>query len=171
MKIAGWILFLLGTLMAAAFGARIPPDWLLFGVGITLSLGGVALLRIAARGAAKQASKGSTGIKDVAGLKAGFSALVAATREAGKAPTGEDLKQSIEDVLMARFLPLIEARLLLSANHGIEAYAMVMGPAAAGERSLNRAWCALVDGHEPEARAQVDKAILNLEAAVAAWPA
>lgn len=168
MKVAGWILFVVGTLVMAAAGAPIPPLWTLFGVGAVVALGGAVMLRRVARTVG--ASDGGHGIDDEAGLRRGLEQVAAETGELVDQGDAMALKAGVERVLLDRLLPVVEARLVLAAGHGVEAYARVFTPVASGERCLNRAWSALVDGCVGEARVQVSAARAWFDEALDAWP-
>jgi hypothetical protein len=81
------------------------------------------------------------------------------------------LKSGVEGVLLGRLMPIVSARLMLSAAHGIEAYAQVFTPIASGERCLNRAWSALVDGQPEVAGPEVVSARRHFATARTSWPA
>jgi len=168
MKIAAWLLFIAGTLVAAASGAKLEPLWVPFGIGIVVAVVGAVMLR-RSQDPAGSVSEEQGGIKDLATLRTRFEGLVSQIGDAREVE-GDALKDVVEDALMEQLLPIIDARLLLAAAHGIEGYAGVFTPTAAGERCLNRAWSMLVDGGG-DPGAQVSAAHGHLERALAAWPA
>lgn len=170
MKALGWILFLAGTLLASAAGARIPPSWAVFAIGAVLATaGGIVLRRDMARAASAGAGD-SGGIRDLAGLRVALDAIDASIQDTLRAVDDEALKSCIEATLLEKVAPVVEARLMLSAAHGVEAYARVFTPMAACERCLNRSWSAVVDGVPAEARAQASAARHHLAEAIRAWP-
>ncbi len=171
MKALGWVLFLIGTLVASAAGARIPPSWVVFGVGAVVATVGAFVLR---REMAKAASAGSGkdgAINDLAGLRAALDGIDSSIQDTLRTSDDEGLKAGVEATLLERVIPVVEARLLLSSAHGVEAYARVFTPMAACERCLNRSWSAVVDGHPSESRAQASAARHHLAEAIRAWPA
>ncbi|MEC7946993.1 MAG: hypothetical protein VX265_05450 [Myxococcota bacterium] len=171
MTALGWVLFLVGTLVASAAGARIPPSWGVFGVGALGAVVGAFLLRreMAKAGSAGSGTHGS--IKDLADLRAALDAVDESIQGTLRTADDDALKAGIETTLLEQVVPVVEARLLLSSAHGVEAYARVFTPMAACERCLNRAWSALVDGHPAESRAQASAARYHLAEAIRAWPA
>ena len=170
MKALGWILFVVGTLLASAAGARVPPSWGAFAVGAVLATaGGVVLRRNMAR-AASAGSGDSEGIRDLAGLRDALHAIDGSIQNTLRAIDDDALKSCIETTLLEKVVPVVEARLILSAAHGVEAYARVFTPVAACERCLNRSWSAVVDGVPAEARAQASAARDHLAEAIRAWP-
>jgi hypothetical protein len=170
MKALAWSLFLVGTLVAAGAGAKLPPIWSVFAVGIVLAIVGAFMLR--RQLAAEVGADGDgTGIADLAGLAGALGELAAEVDALADAPDGEALKAGIEAAQGVRILPILEARMLLASAHGIEPYAEVFTPFASGERCLSRAWSALVDGHLTEARGQIPMASAHFRRAVEALPA
>ncbi len=165
---AGWALFLMGTLIAAATGAKLEPMWGPFAVGIVLTVAGAVLLRRA------QTAEGSVaeedgGIKDLPTLQARFELLVSEV-DAAAGLEGEPLKEALEAILLERLLPIVDGRLLLAAEHGVQHYAEVFTPTASGERCLNRAWSMLVDG-SGDPQTQVRAAHGHFARAFSSWPA
>jgi len=104
-------------------------------------------------------------------LRQALEEVVALSEAAERTTEGPALKGEVEKILMEHLLPIVEARLMLVGSHGVEAYARVFNPLAAGERTLNRAWSALVDGNLNEAMPQIPAARRHFSEALAAWPA
>lgn len=89
--------------------------------------------------------------------------------------TGDDseakfvaLRADIERVQADLVEPIVDARERLARRYGMVGYAEVFSPFSSAERRLNRAWCALVDMHPPEAEASMGIAVQQIEAARAA---
>ena len=170
MGAVAWILFVSGTLMAALFGAKVPPDWTWFGVGVVLAIAGAVLLR---KQIAAKAGSGSTeegGIRDLDGLQAGIQGIANGAQGLASVEDPDALKDGVEDLLLERLVPVVEARMMLASSHGIEAYAKVYTPLASAERCLNRAWSALVDGHPEVAGPQIEAAAGHVSSALDGWP-
>ncbi len=79
----------------------------------------------------------------------------------------EETKQRIEALQFDKLEPLIDSGARVQARFGIAGFASIYGPLAGGERSLNRAWSALVDEHWPEACKSVNFASAQIADAVA----
>lgn len=80
---------------------------------------------------------------------------------ANGAPTQADfdqIKTEIEDVQLDQIERVVLARNQLQAVHGLAGFAAVFSPFSGAERSLNRAWSAIVDQHWPEATTSVARA-------------
>lgn len=167
MNALSWVLFIVGTLVAAAAGAHSPPAWTPFGVGIALAVVGAVLLRRS--GGSVAGGSDGDGVRDLAGLKAALGELRASAQRVASTPA-EGRLAALEGLLTGPLVVVIGARTLLAQAHGVEAYALVYTPVASGERCLNRAWSALADARPDEAEAQVHAAVGHLDAALAAWP-
>ena len=72
------------------------------------------------------------------------------------------LQAEVSVLLEQLVQPVIDAREELQGRLGTGRYAVVMSPFASGERKLNRAWSAAVDGHAPEARASLEASLASL---------
>lgn len=170
MKALAWLLFVGGTLVAALTGARLPPMWGPFAIGIVVALVGAVLLRRQLAAARASGSDDGNGIQDLAGLRRGMDALVAETDKLTGVSDPDALKLGVEQVLMETLMPVVAARLMLASAHGIESYAEVYTPLASGERCLNRAWSTLVDGEPSYAGPQIEAARGHFAAAAGNWP-
>ncbi len=60
----------------------------------------------------------------------------------------------------------VQARESIAHSYGLQVYADVMNPFAAGERYLNRVWSTSTDGYIDEAHAYVTKALEQFEEAL-----
>lgn len=170
MKALAWTLFLVGTLLASAAGAHLPPIWPVFGLGIVLSVAGAVLLRRAG-GATGGGTAAGPGIHDLAALRGALGALQGRVAGLDGRPVDEALKADLETILLDELMPVVAARGLVQQAHGVETHARVFTPVATAERCLNRAWSALVDGVPDEASAELGKAAAHLDEAVGALPA
>ena len=63
----------------------------------------------------------------------------------------------------------VQARESMARRFGLQAYADVMNPFAAGERCLNRVWSTSTDGYIDEAHRYIDKARVQFEEALAVF--
>ena len=89
-------------------------------------------------------------------------------RDIGEAPERERTKTIIhrlDAIKEAHLAPFVAARSGLMARHGVAGYARLMGPFAAGERHLNRAWSAAADDVVPESIASLEQALAAFDAA------
>lgn len=69
-----------------------------------------------------------------------------------------DIRHRLEELFADDLTAFITARESIAYSYGLAAYADVMSTFAAGERYLNRAWCASADGYVDEIHQYLDKA-------------
>ncbi|GIW94733.1 MAG: hypothetical protein KatS3mg110_2774 [Pirellulaceae bacterium] len=69
------------------------------------------------------------------------------------------LPQQLDTILAPLLAEFAESRTTIIHRHGLTAFGRVMSAFAAGERSVNRAWCASVDGYLDEARQCLEAAV------------
>jgi len=78
----------------------------------------------------------------------------------------QKLRNDLLRVQQHKVDPIIESRARAQASLGLTRYAEVFGLISQGERRLNRAWAALVDGHLGEASRSLDGATLSWQQAI-----
>ncbi len=76
-----------------------------------------------------------------------------------------DIRQVIDQRFPKHLDSFVQARQSLAVRHGLQAYADVMNPFAAGERYINRAWSASTDGYRGEAQTHITKALQQFQEA------
>jgi hypothetical protein len=69
-----------------------------------------------------------------------------------------DVRHRIDELLVEDLNIFVEARESIAHSYGLSAYADVMSCFAAGERYLNRVWCASADGYIDEVNEYLDRA-------------
>jgi hypothetical protein len=69
-----------------------------------------------------------------------------------------DLRHRIDAEFVRPLDDFAQARESIAHSYGLQVYADVMSPFAAGERYLNRVWSTSTDGYIDEAHAYLDKA-------------
>ncbi|MCA8980889.1 MAG: hypothetical protein H6831_05395 [Planctomycetes bacterium] len=82
----------------------------------------------------------------------------------------EALHAAIDPIHSGALYRLVEGKDSAQASLGLIGYAHVYGPLATGERMLNRAWSAAVDGYVEEARECAERAAPHFAEALSAWP-
>ena len=146
--------------------------------GLVLVVAGAAMSRVAARDALTDDDSGD-GTADAVdfgvlleGLQTDVTALVDTLPAHGDPePAYDAARVALEDLQREKLERLTAAGPRLQLRYGLEAFAAVFSPLSTGERKLNRAWSALVDGHAPEARQSVADAAVALQEASAALAA
>lgn len=161
-------LLLAGGFLGAAFFAvseRGFVDWRWYGACGVLSLIGLVLTHLAARGAARDSARLSS---DVDVMHAGLTRLCEHIEGLWQVRDDADpysVHGRIDAELREDLSLVADARQALIPRFGLERYAEVMTRFAGAERYLNRAWSASVDGYVDEvwrsveiARAQMQRA-------------
>jgi hypothetical protein len=68
-----------------------------------------------------------------------------------------EVRHRLEALFADDLTTFVTARETIAHSYGLAAYAEVMSPFAAGERYLNRAWCASADGYIDEIHQYLEK--------------
>jgi len=168
MKALGYALITAGFLAGAYYAVRSAEEVPLvpFLAGLALGIAGVVLVRMALR---QEATHEERLASDIEVLESSLVSLVE------KAEALEREKDSIDvyelrHVIDERFPPdldaFVQARESIGHSFGLQAYADVMSPFAAGERHLNRVWSASTDGYIDEAHTYIGLARQELEHAL-----
>ena len=168
-KLAGGLLLAVGFL-AGAYMTVAEVDsvnWGRYGICAGVMLAGMVLLRRARA----TATKGAAGkhVADVAVLQTSLASLIEKVRGfEGVTGDAEQLvvHQRIDGELLDDINAFVEARESMIPRFGMQRYADIMSPFANGERLLNRAWSASVDGYVDEVRSCIRNARIELEKAV-----
>lgn len=82
----------------------------------------------------------------------------------------DEIHRAIDPIHSGSLYRILEGKDSVQAALGLAGYAHVFGPLASGERMLNRAWSAAVDGYVDEARDCAQKAAPHFAEALSAWP-
>lgn len=169
---------------ATLTGASLPPpgqrllEWAQVGgvpwvLGLALVVGGgLWLRRLDAPGAGTAEGEGAEAVSFEDTVHRALSLLREVRGAIAELPMNADvpaLRHQLDDLAMDVLLPAVDARERWIARDGLVAFADYWGEFSAGERLAARTWSALTDGHTPEARDAVDKAIAAFERALAAY--
>ncbi len=168
MKNTGYLLLTAGFLTASFFAVeqREGVQVVYFVVALALGALGVTLLRVVRR---KEATSAETIRENLAAIERSLVSVVekAQALEVGKAETDVyELRHIIDREFPDDLDAFVQARYSLVHSFGLQQFADVMNPFAAGERYLNRVWSASTDGYIDEAHAYVTKACEQFELAL-----
>lgn len=171
MKTLGRVFISLGFLAGSLVAVQSPQDqvaWAGYVPALALGIVGVVLARWAGRRDAHQPATLNLNRQQ---LGEGLDRLLARARELSRelqAGLPAEVHTRIDQLFRADLDAFAESRGAIVRLHGLAAYAEVMNEFAAGERYLNRAWSASVDGYLDEARDYVTRAAHQFEQARAA---
>jgi len=155
----GWVMFSMGFLAASATAMHHPPLWKGFVPALLLSFVGAGVARSGAHGA--HVDTAADGKDAVGGSRDAAVLLRAMVDELDRldAKAGYDsVKQAIENLQYCLVATFVDERRRYLADYGPVVFAHFFGAFARGERNLNRAWSALVDGHQDEVLESLRKA-------------
>jgi len=156
-----WVMYAALT-AAMVGGARWPhPQWPLVAAGVAvLVAAGVWKRRVDAAGGAM--SEGMTARGTMGAALDASKALpgdVRALAERAKEDTLAEVVRAVEGLLRDRVEVIAAGQEDVVRRRGFEEWAALMGPTAAAERLLNRAWSAASDGHREEAERSLGEAV------------
>jgi hypothetical protein len=170
-KALAHVFIALGFLAGALVAVQSPKDhvaWAGYLPALALGIAGVVLARWTGRRHAHQpATLNSNRQQLVDRLDRIVTGACELSRELDAGRAGE-IHTRIDRLFRAELDAFAESRGAIARLHGLAAYAEVMNEFAAGERYLNRAWSASVDGYLEEAREYVGRAAHQFAQAQAA---
>jgi len=168
MKKIGYLLITVGFLCGAFFaveqrdGLQVPY----FVVALVAGAIGVVMVRAARREAATRADTIRTNLEAIETSLGSVIEKVARLDETKEETDVYELRHVIDREFPEDLDAFVQARYSLVHSFGLQAFADVMNPFAAGERYLNRVWSASVDGYIDEAHEYVVKAREQFESAL-----
>ena len=168
MKILGYLLltagFLAGSYFAVLDAESVPVGRFLamFAVGVV----GVVLARMAGHKESRDVELVSANIGAIESSLARLVDKARAFDEGKEAIDVYELRHHIDCEFPDDLDTFVQARQSIAHGFGLQSYADVMNPFAAGERYLNRVWSASTDGYVDEAHAYITKAHEQFEDAL-----
>jgi hypothetical protein len=163
-QIVMWGGFLSGSL-ATVFRLEVVDDkwstinWIWYGLSIAVGVAGVALIRISKWSLVGKSEKSQA---DLAQIKTSLHHLIATVGSFNASIATMTPKQMvvfIDEQLSEDLRTFADGRDSITAEHNLEVFAEVMTQFAAGERAINRAWCAAADRYVDEAANCVMRAL------------
>lgn len=151
----GWTLFTVGFLVAAATAMKLPPLWEAFVPSIIMACGGALIARSGAMGGA--ADEDAAGVDQQNPVDLANSMIKSLSRICENT-SPEKAKEIIEEIQNGDIASFVNQRRLYMKEYGAAKFARFFGSFAKGERSVNRAWSALIDEHPGEMHDSVRRA-------------
>jgi uncharacterized membrane protein YeaQ/YmgE (transglycosylase-associated protein family) len=148
--------FLAGALASVVNPTGVPLQW--FVPAVAVGFVGVVLVRLGHRRqthATERLVSNMRAIQDSLRRIDGNMTKLSAEKQA---IDPYDIRLRLEALFADDLSTFITARETIAHSYGLSAYADVMSAFAAGERYLNRAWCASADGYVDEIHQYLDKA-------------
>jgi hypothetical protein len=172
MRALGYMLFLVGVMLASVFAAPLKPLWGYFSVFALTAAIGALMIRFTKRAGPEPVDDGKVSdssvsegalyrsIRDI-GERAG----TLAAKASGDMLTADEMKKEIEEIL-EEMKYFIEGRQFLQERYGIRTISEIYTSFASGERLISRAWSALVDGYLDETKSCLRIAVRRLSGTV-----
>jgi len=160
MKTLGFILitvgFLAGSYLAVEQREGVPVQ--MFVAALVIGVIGVIIVRVAAR---QESTHADTIKSNLGTIEKSLESITDKVRRLDDGKTEidvYDLRHRIDEEFPDDLDAFVQARQSIVHSYGLQAYADVMNPFAAGERYLNRVWSASADGYIYEAHTYATKA-------------
>lgn len=158
MAIFSYILLSLATVGACLSAARIPVMTGPLAASVLVMVAAVLLMRHGhRRKLAREVSGDGGGTFDFVGSASKVLDTLGRLYESPEAAC-EEIHAELDRLVDGPLFEFAEAREGLLARHGFGGFARVVGEFSRGERAVNRAWSAAVDGYPNEARDSVARA-------------
>jgi hypothetical protein len=157
----GYVLIIVGFL-AGALVAVVDEEvvrWSQFAAALAAGVTGVVLVRISMRREAQAEGKLATNLDAVDSSLSHIVEKVNQLCEEMGDDNPYEARVRIDDLLPVHLDTFVEARRSISHIYGLQAYADVMSPFAAGERYINRVWSASADGYVDEVLEYLERAV------------
>jgi hypothetical protein len=156
LRLTSYVLLALSTIAASMFAARTPVMTRPFAASLVVMAVSVVLMRrayrkgIAAADTAGGAYDFSGGLREANGVLDRLAAM--------PDPDCAAIHRELDRVIDGPLFDFIQASRQLQARFGFGPYARVIGEFSRGERAVNRAWSAAVDGYPGEAHEWLGRA-------------
>lgn len=158
MAMLSYILLALATVGACLSAARIPVMTGPFALSVAGMVAGVVLMRRAYRARlAREISEDSGETFDFVAVARMVLNALSSLEERPEAGC-EEIHVELDKLVDGPLFDFAMARNKLLAMHGFGGFARIVGEFSRGERAVNRAWSAAVDGYPQEARDYVTRA-------------
>jgi len=168
MRAIGYLLITLGFLAGSYVAVRQPEGVPLQTYLAALAVGivGVVLAQVAIRRAARHVDRLAADMETIEVSLGRVVGNVQALDQEKESIDVYDLKDRIDTTFRSDLDAFVQARESIIHRFGLQAYADVMNPFAAGERYLNRVWSTSTDGYIDEAHEYIGRAHEQFEDAL-----
>ena len=157
----GWILFTIGFLVAAATAMKLPPMWSVFVPAIVMACGGALIARVGSMGGSSDDEEtSSSAISNPVDLAKSMIKNLSRIDDHTSPGTAKEIIELVQNGDVTVF---VNQRRLYMKEYGAAKFARFFGSFAKGERSINRAWSALIDEHPPEMHSSLKGAMTAME--------
>ncbi|MBM4027003.1 MAG: hypothetical protein FJ280_16610 [Planctomycetes bacterium] len=148
--------FLGGALASVLDEAVVPWGWFLPAAAVGFL--GVSLVRMSRRRETRAAERLVGHLRTVQDSLGRIARNITQLNAEKQSLDPYDVRHRLEELFADDLSTFLAARESIAHSHGLAAYGEVMNCFAAGERYLNRAWCASADGYIDEIHQALEKA-------------
>jgi len=148
--------FLAGALASVVNQTAVRWDW--FIPAVVLGSVGVVLIRVGQRREVRATGRLVSNMRAIQDSLRRIAQNMTQLNAEKQSIDPYEVRHHLEELFADDLSTFITARESIAHSYGLAAYADVMSCFAAGERYLNRAWCASADGYVDEIHQYLDKA-------------
>ncbi len=148
--------FLAGALASVVNQTVVPWDW--FVPAVTAGFIGVVLVRLGRRREVRATERLTSNMRAIQDSLRRIAQNMTQLNAEKQSIDPYEVRHRLEGLFADDLSTFVTARESIAYSYGLAAYADVMSSFAAGERYLNRAWCASADGYVDEIHQYLDQA-------------
>ncbi len=152
MRKVGFLLVILGFLAGALASVvdQTAVRWDLFIPAVAVGFAGVVLVRLGRRREVRATERLTSNMRTIQDSLRRIAQNMTQLNAEKQSIDPYEVRHRLEELFADDLTTFITARESIAYSYGLAAYADVMSSFAAGERYLNRAWCASADGYVDE---------------------
>ena len=153
--------FLAGTLATVIDVETV--RWAPFIASLVTGIIGIVLVKVSLK---KEARSAEVLTKNMQQIEFSISSIIKNLKELNDRKENidtYDVRHRVDELFLEDLNNFVEARESISHTYGVQAYADVMSHFAAGDRYLNRVWCASSDGYIDEVNEYLEKSLEQFE--------
>jgi hypothetical protein len=160
MRKLGFLLVIIGFLVGALASVtdQTAVRWSWFTPAMVAGFAGVVLVRLGQRREVRATERLISNMRVIQDSLRRIAANMTRLNSEKQSIDPYDIRHRLEELFADDLSTFVTARETIAHSFGLATYADVMSSFAAGERYLNRAWCASADGYVDEIHQYLDKA-------------
>jgi len=153
--------FIAGTLMTVIEIETV--RWVPFSIAIFVGILGIVLIKISIKKEARCTEVLTKNMRHVETSIVNIIKNLKELNEKREEINTYDVRHKVDELFLEDLNTFVEARESISHTYGVQTYADVMSHFAAGDRYLNRVWCASADGYIDEVNEYLGKSLEQFE--------
>lgn len=153
--------FIAGTLVTVIDAETV--RWVPFITATFVGIFGIVLIKMSIKKEARSAEAVTNNIRHVETSIARIVKNLKELNEKREEINTYDVRHKVDELFLEDLTAFVGARESISHTYGVRTYADVMSHFAAGDRYLNRVWCASADGYIDEVNEYLGKSLEQFE--------